>query len=70
MNNPNQNYAVYELDCIAKAKAQPQLPSILQSAEDERRRELNAQLERERYEDALMEVHTDAIYEREEQEAE
>ena len=45
-------------------------PSLLQSSEDERRRELNTQLDRERYEDALMEVHTDAIYEREEQEAE
>lgn len=36
-NNPDTNYGMYLLDRIAKEKAQPKLPSVLQSAEDHRR---------------------------------
>ncbi len=36
-NDPNVNFGMYQLDREAKRKAQPSLPSIRQSAEDERR---------------------------------
>ncbi len=35
-NDPNVNFGMYEADRVAKSKAQPQLPSVLQSAESER----------------------------------
>ncbi len=35
-NDPNVNFGMYEADREAKRKAQPQLPSVLQSAESER----------------------------------